>query len=285
MSRLYHLISGYSLLLIALAQTALGINILYPWIQPRTLSFWIAYFFLSSFWIIAFLVAEYYFIARISKTDEGYSKISLYSTIENSTKPLKTFTWEHIESEVANGALLVVANGRYVYDVSSWITSHPGGQIILRSAIGTDITSDFFHEAGFDAEEFIPTAPIPKRIKEKPVQPAAGLSRADAISIKRNKTLITPVTAFNFSSEDWSAIQRSRRTHVHTTLAIQKLTSMVIGEICAKGDVHSSRTSSISQIGLPFEKDEYRRYAITCKTVESPPQSSKVFIRIRFCVM
>ena len=44
--------------------------------------------------------------------------------------------------------MLVVGNGHYVYDISKWITSHPGGQLILHAVNGTDITNDYFHEAG-----------------------------------------------------------------------------------------------------------------------------------------
>lgn len=77
---------------------------------------------------------------------------------------LPQYTWESLNKEITTkGRLYVVANRKYVYDVSSWINSHPGGKLILYSVAGTDISNDYFHEAGFDAEEFTPK-PVRKRI-------------------------------------------------------------------------------------------------------------------------
>ncbi|KAJ3277675.1 S-methyl-5-thioribose-1-phosphate isomerase, partial [Borealophlyctis nickersoniae] len=97
---------------------------------------------------------------------------------------VRAFTWELIGQEIAKGAMYVVANGRYVYDISKWISSHPGGQLILHAVNGTDITNDYFKPSGFDATEFVakagPPAQNPNRNKATlpraaPAQVAGGL--------------------------------------------------------------------------------------------------------------
>ncbi|KAH6571828.1 hypothetical protein BASA60_006952 [Batrachochytrium salamandrivorans] len=45
----------------------------------------------------------------------------------------------------------------------SWINSHPGGQLILHSVAGTDITNDYFSEAGYDADAFVPSPAVKVR--------------------------------------------------------------------------------------------------------------------------
>ncbi|KAJ3358127.1 hypothetical protein HDU91_005314 [Kappamyces sp. JEL0680] len=194
--------------------------------------------------------------------------------------------------------MLVVGNNRYVYDISKWITSHPGGQIILHNVNGTDITNDYFHEAGFDASEFTPIAkPHPKKnlgMAEK--NSLAGLSRADIISVKRQSldhdqaSLQTVEASLNpqYSEEDWTAIQRSRRTHVHTRLAIQKLAHLVVGELEIRPAFNPRFSISTVTEGselIPFDPFEYRRYAITHHEVQSSPESTQTFIKLRFCLL
>lgn len=69
---------------------------------------------------------------------------------------LKMFTWETLDEGVMSGCvpaisgenirwmrrltrwcreMLVVGNGRYVYDIGKWISSHPGGQLILHAGM------------------------------------------------------------------------------------------------------------------------------------------------------
>jgi cytochrome b involved in lipid metabolism len=64
-------------------------------------------------------------------------------------KPLlKRFTWKTLDEAIQAGNKYVVGDGQFVYDISKWIASHPGGRIILNYANGTDISNDFFHESG-----------------------------------------------------------------------------------------------------------------------------------------
>ncbi|KAJ1557835.1 hypothetical protein HK096_005078, partial [Nowakowskiella sp. JEL0078] len=48
--------------------------------------------------------------------------------LEQISSNLKKFTWSELDNEVKGGKILVVGNGRFVYDASQWIGSHPGGQ-------------------------------------------------------------------------------------------------------------------------------------------------------------
>jgi predicted heme/steroid binding protein len=141
-----------------LVQAPLGINILYPWIEPRDINMWVIYYILSSFWIIAYITAEFYYLKRVYRKDiVGSSNISsiLSKSSEASIlksgdtfKPMKTFTWKTLDEAIQAGNKYVVADGQYVYDISKWIASHPGGRIILNYACGTDISNDYFHESG-----------------------------------------------------------------------------------------------------------------------------------------
>jgi cytochrome b involved in lipid metabolism len=140
-------------------------------VVPNKLWHWIIFFAILAGWIIFFSVAEGYniFINRSAK-QQGKSAVTTpgdddktdhkYAAVENrisqsmalsrdSKSNFISYTFESLDEAVVDGALLVVANGKYVYDISNWINSHPGGQIILYSVIGTDITSDYFLEAGY----------------------------------------------------------------------------------------------------------------------------------------
>ncbi|KAJ3358129.1 hypothetical protein HDU91_005316 [Kappamyces sp. JEL0680] len=185
--------------------------------------------------------------------------------------------------------MLVVGNNRYVYDISKWITSHPGGQIILHNVNGTDITNDYFHEAGFDASEFTPMPhPPPKKADVQGAKAVPGLSRADIISVRRQsidslQSRAAGITALNFTQDDWSAIQRSRRTHVHTRLAVQRLASLVVGELVSYQGNNRGSFETLASEEASFDPFEFRRYALTKHEIESPSGASKAFVRLRFC--
>jgi len=55
---------------------------------------------------------------------------------------LPEWNWTEIKQKIQRGAQLVVVEG-LVHDVSNFVKSHPGGEILLRSAIGTDATARF----------------------------------------------------------------------------------------------------------------------------------------------
>jgi hypothetical protein len=247
-------------------------------------------------WILVFGVAELYFNSSIRRKDQGYSKVAQKIPVEEMQleKVGKRYTWESLDTAIMKGEMLVVANGKYVYDISKWITSHPGGQIILQNVNGTDITNDYFHEGGFDAAEFTPTAkPPPKKLINSDRRSISGLSLADAIAVeRRNSGRISAVSIDastpNFTQDEWALIQRARRTHVHTRLAIQKLASLVVGEIDVRAPFNpsfSATTINDFDSDQPFDEFEYRRYAMTKREIESPTTATKQFIRLKFCVL
>ena len=294
-SRLFHLTTGYSLFAIIIAQVGLGLAILYPLGFQREFWPWILYFVLVGAWIVAFSFAEYYYYSNVRNKDLGYSKVPTAAKALPSVLPKvsKQWTWETLDQDIKSGEMLVVGNGKYVYDISQWIQSHPGGQLILRSVNGTDISNDYFHEAGFDAKEFLPRESAPVRNSLGAQRLVGGLSRADMISIKKKQNSISsasnisaPVSAASFEKSDWDSIIRARRTHVHTRLAIQKLATLIVGEIVPSRNLQgSSNTIMTEGFGLPFDAYEYRRYALTKIEQKSPPGATHPFVLLRFCLL
>ncbi|KAJ3149489.1 hypothetical protein HK101_002034 [Irineochytrium annulatum] len=169
---------------------------------------------------------------------------------------MRTFTWADIAAEVSGGRLLVIANGKYVYDASVWLYSHPGGSIVLHSVAGTDISFDFFRESGFDADDFKPALPVePMRHSNLPVQGEGG-DNAGRTRAARPLSQPIPVAdsqQHSLTQSDWRLILKARRTNVHSFNAIKRLASFMVGTIAADSS----------------PSDEYRRYAITAKTVVS----------------
>jgi hypothetical protein len=144
-----HRTIGFTIMLGSIPQLALGINKLNPWVEPTFLTPWLVLFAATGFWIFAFALAEFVSFSKNRNLDSG--RISLMAQEVQkvaSGEKLKEFTWESLGKAIAGGEMFVVGDGRYVYDISKWITSHPGGQTILHSVSGTDITNDYFNEAG-----------------------------------------------------------------------------------------------------------------------------------------
>jgi hypothetical protein len=297
-SRLFHMITGYGLFVMGIVQVGLGLQMLYPLEEPRQIEPWAIYFALISMLVIAFGASEFSLRFKPKRDDPGFGKEVEFPRVQlEEQEKIQIFTWESLDSEVKKGKMYVVGNGRYVYDISQWIGSHPGGQIILHNVNGTDISNDYFHEAGFDADEFTPTAnPPPKRSHENGVV-VVGLSRADILLAKRSSfdslsakglNMLNDRIAPHFDQQDWACIQRARRTHVHTRLALQKLASLVVGRIQTGSGyqrVSSSQFTLNSNSDVNFTPDEYRRYAITKKEVESNPDATKPFVKFKFCLL
>ncbi len=55
---------------------------------------------------------------------------------------MPVLTWEEIEKHVQVGDCWIVINNR-VYDVSNFMTRHPGGRWIILAQAGKDATSAF----------------------------------------------------------------------------------------------------------------------------------------------
>ncbi|RKO83491.1 hypothetical protein BDK51DRAFT_29139, partial [Blyttiomyces helicus] len=181
--RLSHNLFGASLLVSSIAQIYLGLDNLNPYSDASVPALWPVFWVIVGTWVAAFAGTEIYFYLQVRRTDSGTGKPTesfaadggkgMYVAakgVEVSSEALmtskaeeerRTFTWRSLQEAIADGELLVVANGRFVYDISKWIRSHPGGQIILHAVAGTDISNDYFHESGFDAGEFTPRPAMP----------------------------------------------------------------------------------------------------------------------------
>ncbi|KAJ3122876.1 hypothetical protein HK098_002415 [Nowakowskiella sp. JEL0407] len=214
---------------------------------------------------------------------------------------LEKFTWKTLDEAIMDGKMYVVANGKYVYDIAQWIYSHPGGQIILNAVCGTDITSDYFHEAGFDVSEHLPkTKNQVSRRKSIPLPPP---TLSDAVTspdiqrmtlpeaqIKELEIIANAEFSQNFTDSDWQNIMKSRRPHLHTRNAIEKLSSLLVGEIVSgptdlilKSNIQFDVESGNDKIR--FSSYEYKRYALTETQVVSGPNARAKSIRLRFCLL
>ncbi|KAJ3118735.1 hypothetical protein HDU96_009324 [Phlyctochytrium bullatum] len=208
---------------------------------------------------------------------------------------LKAFTWADIDSELQQGNLYVVANGRFVYDIQKWIWSHPGGQIILYSVAGTDITNDYFHEAGFDAEAFVPSNALPALRERR----RSALPRSEGPIVAPGQALPPPPsytvqsawsTTPSFPSlteAEWRQVVKARRPHVHSRLAIEKLSTLLVGELVGdNGFPLFVEGGQGGQAGLTmFSPDEYRRYAIVETVIESGAGTNQAVFRVKFCTL
>ncbi|KAJ1537145.1 hypothetical protein HK096_003473, partial [Nowakowskiella sp. JEL0078] len=157
---------------------------------------------------------------------------------------IKQFTWKSLDDAVRNeGKIYVVGNGRFVYDATQWINSHPGGHAILYSAAGT---------AGFDTSEFTPTIRWSTKSRER-IAARESHNQTSTITLGPNRTSPN-ADSFRSISEltetDWQSIQKARRTHKHTRAGVERLSKIVIGEIT------NSSSTNIHQ---------YQRYTIAEK--------------------
>ncbi|KAJ3326323.1 NADH-cytochrome b5 reductase [Boothiomyces sp. JEL0866] len=277
---------GISLMLCGWVQIALGINIIYPFIEPNDNSAWIAFIVVCAFWFAVFIITELYFQFLIVNEslfpaltkNRGSIKDPLLVAKSNSTKRSKSkkhkakdssntsYTWESLAKATMEGKSLVVANGKYVIDIAKWINSHPGGQIILHTVVGTDITPDYYLEAGFDADNFVPRKLAPARKLERTPSQANMNKSFDGINIDEELK-----AASNFSKKEWKLIQLARKTHVHSKLAIQRLSQLTVGEMATESDERL------------FDPYEFRRYALT--EIEVLKEDTEAVSIFRFCLL
>ncbi|KAJ3253251.1 hypothetical protein HK103_000797 [Boothiomyces macroporosus] len=275
---------GRVLVVVAFIQAALGLQVLYPWeeLKFRGVGYWITYFINAIFWLLLFVLAELYRKYRFELPGIKYKRIgNKLQKIENKRDPVlsvisdkpKFYTWKDIAEEMEKDNLLVVAEGKYVIQINSWLNNHPGGSIILRSVAGTDITPDYFNESGFDIEGFIPRT-IEQLPRKRTFTPTKESQQEKRISIDK-KPKYTPEqeqAPLSISKSEWDAVLKARRTHVHSRLAIKKLSQMIVGEL----------TTNTTE--TRFDKYENRRYAIVSKTLENSSQSNPIY-RIKFALL
>ncbi|KAL2916200.1 hypothetical protein HK105_204291 [Polyrhizophydium stewartii] len=343
--RFVHNWLGRLLVVAAFAQVGLGVQTLYPLSETkfRGAGAWIAYVIVVSFWVLLFMGTDVYYQYRLANVTQklvvgkdgkkkivsGLGKASgggSYAAVPGAqmsaqdqlneaslrARPdLTPFTWGDIDENTRSGNLLVVANGRYVYSINSWIHSHPGGQIILHSVAGTDITNDYFNEAGFDAEAFVPQPRTAAQTHGRALPPARSTDAASAAasSVGGNSSITLTVqeraapsvdkqlnTFANMAAMDeaeWQTVVRARRTHVHTRLAIAKLSTLLVGELVAADKRRSLRPAAgagdPSGFGagddIPHEPLEYRRYALVSSVCETPTGTLTPVFRLKFCIL
>ncbi|TPX46580.1 hypothetical protein SeLEV6574_g03153 [Synchytrium endobioticum] len=197
-------------------------------------------------------------------TEPALARLNIPVNISLQEKSLKSFTWETLDEAVNEGNLYVVANGRYVFDLNEWRFSHPGGSSIFEQVAGTDITFDFFASAGYDVAEFsfrveradtrespqLPAAPA-----IAPISPAPGGSAGSY-----NFPAQIPAALSSLTRKDWEMIQSTRKPHVHTRLAIKRLSSMIVGEMSPSAPHRVIVPPSPYRAFSPYE---YVRYAVT----------------------
>ena len=140
-------------------------------------------------------------------------------------------------------------------------------------------SNDYFHEAGFDASEFIPKKAIPAQKGQRSRDIRAPQPESTIVPRRPRESAIELFQSqFNQSQlteEDWKKILRSRRTHVHTRLAIQKLASLLIGEL-------PPPSYQITPADA-FDANEFRRFAITQKTLLTANNIRTPVYSLRLC--
>ncbi|KAJ3209825.1 hypothetical protein HK099_008428 [Clydaea vesicula] len=310
--------TGTTIMLTSSVQVALGIDMLFPWSNTvlRGIEIWILYFSILSMWFLLFATTEIYYRVSVygsknffnskpmkekknlttldflreeklrkekvpeNKLDDltKYQEKNAYKNNQNT----KSYNWKEIDEEIISGKILVVANGKYVYDASKWISSHPGGKLILNSVAGTDISLDYFYEAGFDAQEFELKAPAPVRNANRPNLPVLTQTSAPKFNniTDFSKTTLNIQKSIKLTDSEWNNVVRSRRTHVHTRLALERLSSLLVGEI--ENIEYKGNNTVISSNS--FCREEYRRYSIVEKTPLTR-EGSTVYWKIKFSLL
>ncbi|KAI8799769.1 heme peroxidase [Cladochytrium replicatum] len=206
----------------------------------------------------------------------------------------RRFTWKQLDDAIKAGEQLIVGAGRYVYDISSWVPSHPGGRAILYTVMGTDVTNDFFNElTTFDAGAFtakednggvaLPASSagygefrpdrawIDKLVNDAGVDaqtnektPVRGTIKELSPNDDAYKHIATLKETF-LTNEEWKALQKSRRTHQHGKTAFKKITSLMVGEIVQADGRPLNPLQGGEDRLAPFDPSEYRRYALVRK--------------------
>ena len=126
-----HLFFAITLLTIAPVTLWYGWNELKPYDLPglEYLPVWFIYS------IILIIVGEVY-----RRYYPKYAANKEYSAFDSN---YHVFTWDEIGEKVSAGACWIVID-KYVFDVTKWQFSHPGGRKILLDNVGTDCTKMFY---------------------------------------------------------------------------------------------------------------------------------------------
>ncbi|XJO74519.1 hypothetical protein BDV3_005327 [Batrachochytrium dendrobatidis] len=174
------------------------------------------------------------------------------------------------------------------------------------------ITNDFFNDTGYDAEAFIP------RLALRSQSPAANhrmlpknvgtldhnLNHSSETlklhtdfeeiqkSTKNNQSLAYSPSFSSTSTshmspldeKEWQYVIRARRTHVHTRLAMTKLSTLIVGRLASPTHLTNQSFLSDSSKTL-FDPTEYRRYALVSSTLETTQGTTTPVYRLKFCLL
>jgi hypothetical protein len=155
-------LNGFLILITSAAQASLGLYILYPFYDSNrqgTIAVWVIYGLLVGGWVIAFAVTEVWFRLKNSRGSSTFSSCKKtgekggripdsrqaemhdFHAVKGTEEKTRFYSWDEVDSLVGEGQILVIGNGRYVYDASHWIASHPGGKMILKTVAGMILAS------------------------------------------------------------------------------------------------------------------------------------------------
>jgi nicotinic acid mononucleotide adenylyltransferase len=68
--------------------------------------------------------------------DSRKAELYDFHAINGNDDKIRVYSWDEVDSLVGQGQILVIGNGRYIYDASKWVSSHPGGKMILKTVAG-----------------------------------------------------------------------------------------------------------------------------------------------------
>ncbi|KAI8901594.1 hypothetical protein BC833DRAFT_577159 [Globomyces pollinis-pini] len=287
-SKKCHTFIGITLFTLSFVQIGIGLHKIYPWEEKRDGSmFWGFYFGAIIFWIVATFMAELLWGNSLHKKEREtlFDEEQAIKSVTNDG--MKNYTWESLHQAVMDGKLLVVTKGRWVYDLSTWYQSHPGGRRILQMVSGTDVTFELVNQYS-DTLIHLKIEP-----PQKTYQSDTKLLKKISLSDIRNEPIDDPLDFDSspislLTENDLAILKQSRVKHAHSRFAIQKLSQFLVGEIPAENNtfrpsVNSSNT--INNENLPFENYEFRRYVITKKEIQSTSSFQKQIILFKFCMV
>ncbi|CAB4491492.1 unnamed protein product [Rhizophagus irregularis] len=282
--RMAHFILGSSLIIVAWVNIYLGI------IQFGGNMMWrIAYLIWIGFTLIAFIGGEYWYNFRngnyfYRKSDLETKQKRIHEKIPADVyERLPVVTWDDVNTRIASGAQLVVAEG-LLFDIRKWIRIHPGGAKILHRVIGTDITNDFFLDTSDQSKFTFDQKDSENRhsmIQYNTLKKYDDTSSFD--DSKQKKAVLKRRSIANvFDVINSSSFKNSRvATHHHSTFATTKLASMVI----AKVNEYSDDLHKIQQVESEHNPHVFKRYILVNKEIVSRSDARRPVIKLTFQVI
>ena len=129
-----HRFFGYTILLLSPLTCYFGWQLLQPIKLSGLDNPFVWYTFLITIMLIGEGIAYY-----VHYKDEEHVNKHVYET------NFHMYSWDEISERVTAGAIWMVIDG-YVYDLTNFVSAHPGGKRILLDYAGTDCTAKFYGE-------------------------------------------------------------------------------------------------------------------------------------------